>query len=84
MNIVGKWVVDPSDTPAVAEFGEVSMEFTTDGKLIYCVDDEKNVKVAFLKYWVEGRFIWTDQPSAPRREGTPFRIDQMASGLNLR
>ena len=51
------------------------MEFGTDGSLTYSIHLADRTQILKLSYEVDGDTIWTDQPSAPRKESTRFSID---------
>ena len=52
--LVGKWSTDPNDTKSIARFGEVSLEFSADGKLEYVVNLTDRRQIIRLQYRVEG------------------------------
>jgi hypothetical protein len=74
MNLVGAWVVDETDTRALAELGNVLMEFGDGGGLIYTIRGQEKDQIILLRYKVEGSTIVTDQPSQPRVERTEFSV----------
>jgi len=74
MNLVGAWVVDKTDARAVADFGDVLMEFGDGGGLVYTIRYPGKHQIMLLRYWIEGSTIVTDQPSAPGIERTPFSL----------
>ena len=74
MNLIGAWVVDESDTRALAELGDVLMEFGEGGGLAYTIRTQDREQIMLLRYRVEGSTIVTDQPSAPRIERTAFSL----------
>jgi len=39
MNLIGTWVVDETDTRALADLGDVELEFQEGGGLIYTIRD---------------------------------------------
>jgi hypothetical protein len=79
VNLVGNWVVDETDGPAIAALGNVHLAFESDGRLTYTVREGTKKQIINLRYTVEGTTIITDQPSDPRIERTPFSIS--ADGL---
>lgn len=74
MSLVGTWVVDKSDESAVREFGNVTLQFSDDGKLRYTIDAGDKSQIMLMTYLVEDGVLVTDQPSAPRVERTNFSI----------
>jgi hypothetical protein len=70
----GKWIVDPADTQAVAEFGQVELDFSR-GRLTYEVSLPDKKQIMLMTYRIEGDFVVTDQPSHPQPERTKFRIE---------
>ncbi len=74
--LVGRWVIDPSDSHAIEAFGQVSLDFREDGSLTYSTLQEGRIQTMFLTYRVVGDELLTDQPSAPRDEQTQFSITQ--------
>jgi hypothetical protein len=74
MNLIGAWVVDPTDARAFAELGDLLMEFGEGGGLAYTHRTQDREQIMLLRYWIEGSTIVTDQPSAPGIERTPFSL----------
>jgi hypothetical protein len=74
MSLLGVWVVDRTDAKALAEFGDVLMEFHEDGQLTYTIRSETKTQIILMRYRVEGRTLVTDQPSAPREERTAYTL----------
>ena len=74
MNLIGAWVVDETDARALADFGNVLMEFGEGGGLVYTIRTQDREQIMLLRYWIEGSTIVTDQPSAPGIERTPFSL----------
>ena len=70
--LLGRWRTDPDDQWSLKEFGEVSLEFLVDGRLLYVVALPKKQQSMHLVYSVEGGCLVTDQPSHPRVQRTPF------------
>jgi hypothetical protein len=71
-HLVGSWTGDPGDVAAVREYGQVTLEFSPDGQLVYTVQAEGKKQIIMLEYRVEGDVLVTDQPSSPREERTKF------------
>ena len=63
--------VRSEDTNSSGE--DIIVEFRSDGSLIYNVVEQTGLKKIFLRYYVDGDEIVTDQPSAPRIERTRFK-----------
>ena len=72
--LTGRWVTDPEDHQSLREYGRISMEFLSDGRLFYTVHGDGNERVMLLTYAIKGDTIVTDQPSSPGKESTPFRM----------
>jgi hypothetical protein len=72
--LVGLWRTDPADVKSIKVFGNVKMEFTENGKLIYWIEDNNKLQQLNMIYQVNGNLLITDQPSAPSREETIFEI----------
>ena len=72
MSLLGAWVVDRTDAKALAELGNVLLEFEEDGQLTYTIRCETKKQIILMRYKVEGDTIVTDQPSAPREERTAY------------
>jgi hypothetical protein len=75
VELVGSWTIDLLSSGAEA-FGDVSMEFTAGGDLIYTVHRSDADQIAMLTWRLEGDVLVTDQPSTPREERTHARIDE--------
>jgi hypothetical protein len=75
MSLVGAWVIDKADARALAEFGDVLMEFDDSGGLLYTIRCQEKHQIIKLRYQIEGSTIVTDQPSAPQVERTQFSLD---------
>jgi len=74
MSLLGTWVVDPTDTRALAELGDVLLEFQDDGQLTYTIRGETKKQIILMQYKVEGATIVTDQPSLPQVERTAYLL----------
>jgi hypothetical protein len=72
MNLLGAWLVDETDTRALARLGDVLLEFDESGGLRYTIRDYDKDQIINLRYQIEGSTIVTDQPSAPGIERTQF------------
>ena|SRR5258708_4763001 len=71
----GCWRRIRSDPPASVIAKDVIVEFTSDGGLIYSIVEETRVQKIFLRYYLEGNEIVTDQLSDPHVERTRFKLD---------
>jgi hypothetical protein len=76
MNLVGTWIVKDTDKRALADLGDVVLEFQESGGLIYTIRGPAKDQIIKLRYKMEGSTIVTDQPSAPRVERTAFSISE--------
>ena len=74
MSLLGAWVVDRTDAKALAELGDVLLEFQEDGQLTYTIRFETKKQIILMWYKVEGIAIVTDQPSAPCEERTVYSL----------
>lgn len=73
-SLLGEWVNAPDGASGVAEYGQVSMDFKPDGRLIYSIHHAGRDEIMLLTYRIEGDAIITDQQSMPRTERSQFRI----------
>jgi hypothetical protein len=76
MNLVGAWVIDETDRHALADLGDVLLEFGEGGQLLYTIRSRDKDQIIKLRYRVEGTTIVTDQPSVPRVERTQFSVSE--------
>jgi hypothetical protein len=74
MKLTGKWVMDQTDHHALMLFGDIALEFDEDGGLTYIIRRDGKQQIIFLRYYVDGHTLITDQPSHPRFERTTFSI----------
>ena len=74
MSLVGAWLVDQTDARALTDLGNVLLEFSEDGGLLYTIRGQEKDQIIMLRYKVEGSTIVTDQPSEPRTERTQFSL----------
>jgi hypothetical protein len=72
--LIGKWRAESSDRSSRERYGDTTLEFRPDGKLVYTENVGNEKEVSLLTYRVEDRFIVTDQPSAPREDRTAFEL----------
>lgn len=70
--LLGSWRTDPSDRWSLVEYGEVSLRFDGRGNLQYAIHLQDKTQIMLFTYRVEGNWLVTDQPSAPRQERTEF------------
>ena len=70
--LVGCWHLLRS---AEEPFEPAEADFREDGRLYYSVLSGERWQIMKLTYRVEGDFIVTDQPSAPRQERTRFSVE---------
>lgn len=76
LSLVGAWILDRSDTQALAALGDVMLEFDSLGGLVHTVRGKGKDQVILLRYRVDRATIITDQPSAPKPERTKFSISK--------
>ena len=68
-SVVGRWrQVSPAGD-------DVTVVFTSDGKLTYSIHDGDKIQVINMVYEISGNQIITDQPSNPRREISLFSFE---------
>jgi hypothetical protein len=72
--LVGIWASDPDDPATIKAYGDVSLNFSSNGGLTYTIHTEGKAEIILLTYRVEGDLLITDQPSAPKEERTRFEI----------
>ena len=72
--ISGIWKLDPSDTKSLQMYGNVSIEFKSNGDLIYTIHLKGKEQKTFMTYVIKDDLIITDQPSTKQKEETKFRI----------
>lgn len=72
--LIGRWRIDPTDTAAVEQMGDVVLEFDDEGNLTYVVRAEARDQLILMTYRIDGDSIVTDQPSSPRPERTKFDL----------
>lgn len=73
--LVGRWILDIKDESSLRAFGNVSLEFSADGKLTYGIHGASKDQIIFLTYRFDGGSLITNQPSAPREERSSVRFD---------
>lgn len=74
MNLVGIWERHETDTRALADLGDVLLEFKEGGGLIYAIRGRDTDQLINLRYRIQGSSIITDQPSSPQVEHTEFSL----------
>ena len=67
-NLIGTWISDSS------EFPDTKMTFTSNGKLIYEINESEKVSIMNLTYEIYNDMIYSNQPSHPRVEKTKYSI----------
>ena len=72
--LVGQWRTDPKDKITIEKYGNVTLEFSGDGKLIYTIHEEDKEQKMFLTYRIQGDFLISNQPSKPSEEKTKFKF----------
>lgn len=66
--LIGKW----GNEKVLNE--KTEMEFFENGNLIYTIYENGKKNIINLIFWVEGQYIFTDQPSHPQIEKTQAEI----------
>ncbi|HEX2684280.1 MAG TPA: hypothetical protein VHL77_10120, partial [Ferruginibacter sp.] len=72
--LLGIWKADASHSPTIDNFGNATMEIKPDGQLVYSIFEDGVDQRMLLTYEIDGNFLVTDQPSAPKKERTEFCI----------
>jgi len=80
----GVWQIDPSDTVAIERYGQASLDFRSNGELVYSVDLGDKVQQSLLTYKVVGDKLITNQPSYPREEITRYELSNKKLVLHYR
>ena len=73
--LIGRWESDLNDIETKNSVGEVTMHFTSDGKLIYEIKADDKIQRINLTYKTMDGLIISDQPSSHRVEKTKYKID---------
>lgn len=68
----GAWRTDPADSKSLSEYGDVSLEFGTDGILTYTIYVTNRMEIIIMTYRLEGNQLITNQASSPREERSEF------------
>lgn len=48
LELIGQWISDPSDLPSPRKYGCVSLDFRSDGRLIYTIYEDGKQEVMLL------------------------------------
>jgi hypothetical protein len=70
--LIGTWRTDPNDHWSLDAYGDVSLCFEKEGRLVYSIHLPDRKQIMLLTYWIDGNCLVTDQPSSPRKERTEF------------
>jgi hypothetical protein len=81
--LLGRWMIDPTDTAAVEAFGDAALEFDERGNLIYIIKEAEKDQVILMTYRVVGDVVITDQPSHPDPQSTRFEVSGDALSLTF-
>jgi len=73
--LLGKWRSDPEDEKAIELYGDVSLEFTDRGELLYTVHGRDKDQIMLLNYRLRDGYLITDQISDPREERTKLALE---------
>lgn len=75
--IIGQWRLSPTEERVRERFGDHAMTFSGHGELVHSTIEKGHaVGRVLLVYRVESGVIVTNQPSAPREERIPYRIER--------
>jgi hypothetical protein len=77
--LVGAWISAPTDLDGISEFGNVSLEFGSDGSLKYTIHTEATDQIMLLSRRVEDGVLVSNQASAPHEEARRIRSTRMES-----
>ena len=72
--LIGKWHLDKSNFEAFKEYGDTTIEFTSNNDLIYRIHDANKTQIILLEYSIDKNKLITNQPSALKKEITEFYI----------
>jgi len=73
--LVGTWISDLSDSVGNHGLGLTSLEFTSDGTLLYTIHEKDRDQIVRLTFRAEEPgVIISDQPSRPRGERTTYEF----------
>jgi hypothetical protein len=72
--LLGTWKSDPQDEESLRSFGKVTLNFGSDGSLLYTVHQAEKDHVMRLTFRVDSGFIVTNQPSHPHSERTAYEL----------
>jgi hypothetical protein len=72
--LIGSWTIDPSDTKSIELYGNIKMEFTSDGMLIYRIVTNNRLQQINMIYETSGNILITDQPSHPSKEESIYEV----------
>jgi hypothetical protein len=70
--LIGTWKSDPDDATGAKGYGRVTLEFGSDGTLLYISHGADKDEIIRLTYLIEPGFIVTNQPSHPKLERTRY------------
>jgi len=70
--IIGYWILDPSDVRSFEIYGNISMEFKANGELTYTLHSDLKDEIIIMTYEIKNGVLITDQLSAPQIEETRF------------
>ena len=73
--LVGRWKSDMNDEVTRSGVGAVIQEFFPDGLLMYAAQQNGQTAVLELRYRLDGEWLVTDQPSAPREDRARVALD---------
>lgn len=69
--LLGTWITHPEDEGEIQEFGEETLYFAADGRLIYEIGESGK---RFLTWRIEGSMLITDDPTYPRKGRIEFYL----------
>jgi hypothetical protein len=82
--LIGVWRTDPTDTAALARFGDTTVDFQKNGTLVYTIHKGSEDQVMLYTYReVAPGVIETDEPSHPGRERARYQISPSGYRMTL-
>ncbi len=74
-DLVGAWVIDPSDEAGRKAFGRLAATFTEEGDLVYSTIEDFGIARMLETWKLEGDQLVTEQLSRPEDVRTPVSLD---------
>ena len=81
--LFGLWRVHPEDRASIEKFGNITLEFTRDGRLIYTVLKNEGNQELVMHYRVEKGYLFTRQPQDFIEEKISVFLTEDGNGMIL-